>query len=295
MQLSFAVRDIVSEVGGSLGGSAGINADRTGQAGSLAWVIDGATDVLAAPLLPGGSDAAWYAAALDAELHRLGAAGGTPRLPALTAHLEAYTAARLAAEARRPPAAVHEHPSAAGIVLRLGNARLEWLALADCELVIQQPGGAPEVTGTEPGAPPGDALAVAAMEEYRRTRAAASITEVRAGIWPMLRARRDLLNQPGGYGVFSTLPTPDAFLRTGTVPATAGTWALLATDGFTATAEVFSVCTLAELLPMARERGLGRMLAELRAMERADAECRTHRRTKAHDDATALLLEVVAA
>jgi hypothetical protein len=294
MELSFIVRDVVSEVGGSLSGSASVNADRAGQAGPLAWVIDGATDVLVAPLLRGGSDAAWYAAALDAELRQLGKSGAVGPLPALTDQLAAHTSARFAAEASRPPAAVHENPSAAGILLRLAGAQLEWLALADCELVVQQPGGAPELTGTEPDGLPGDALVVAAMDDYRRTSAATSIKEVRAGIWPMLRARRDLLNQPGGYGVFSTLPTPPQFVRTGTVPAAPGSWALLATDGFTAMAEIFSVCTLPELLPLARKRGLGTLLAELRDMERGDTECRTHRRTKAHDDATAILLEVVA-
>lgn len=37
------------------------NEDRVGQIGTTAWVIDGATDLLEVPILPGPSDATWFA------------------------------------------------------------------------------------------------------------------------------------------------------------------------------------------------------------------------------------------
>ena len=40
-------------------GSGAVNEDRTGSAGTLAWVIDGATDLVETPLVGEHSDAAW--------------------------------------------------------------------------------------------------------------------------------------------------------------------------------------------------------------------------------------------
>ena len=91
----FQLLDSVSVASGAL------NEDRIGQASGLAWVIDGATDVAAERLLPGGSDAAWLAEALDAEL-RIRVHQGLS-LDALLVAAGESIAQRFDHEQRRPP------------------------------------------------------------------------------------------------------------------------------------------------------------------------------------------------
>src|SRR5271166_282771 len=86
-----------------------VNEDRAGAANDLAWVIDGATDVVEDPLTGAATDADWIAGRLDAVFFALSA---TP--PADLSLLPTLTAARLAREfdfeARRAPIGKTEHP-----------------------------------------------------------------------------------------------------------------------------------------------------------------------------------------
>lgn len=56
-------------------GGGGANEDRVGHHGSIAWVIDGATDLYTEPCLPAGSDVEWLVDVLDAQLAEAGTAG----------------------------------------------------------------------------------------------------------------------------------------------------------------------------------------------------------------------------
>jgi hypothetical protein len=63
-----------------------VNEDRAGIAGALAWVIDGATDVVEAPLTTGPTDASWIAETLDSMLRGY-ASAPVPELSGLPAVL----------------------------------------------------------------------------------------------------------------------------------------------------------------------------------------------------------------
>jgi hypothetical protein len=294
MPAQFRFREAVSEAG------SGINADRCGMAGRLAWVIDGATDAGPERLLPGGSDAAWFAAQIDARLTEWGHAGDDRPLPGLLQALAADANRLFIAQRSRAPIAVHEHPSAAGILIQLiqmadGTPGIDILSLADCQLVVAVPNEPPRCYGVDPEVGAGDPGVVAAIETYRTTVGDAPIGEVRTGIWSHIRTARDMLNQPGGYGVFSVLPTPPQFVHVTRIATPPGSLLLLATDGFTRLSDVFRRCPVTGLLDWAERDGLAAMLTSLRALERDDAECRRHRRTKSHDDATALRLDIILA
>lgn len=286
MTLRLRVLDEVSLPSGT------VNDDRVGAAGPLAWAIDGATDVLAEPLMPGGSDAAWIAAVLDDEL-RQRASAPIAALSDLVLALTEFTARRFAAEWRRPPEHAHEQPSAAGFIIRLDVAEIEYLSLADCQCLAKAPGEVAVSLGLDPEVAQGDRRAIEVMQTFRATSSSASWKEARAHLWPRIRAARGRLNTPDGYGVMSVIPPPAKFMRTGRGPAKAGMRLLLATDGFMRLVDMFGRYMGDELVDLAGSAGLAALARELREMEAADGDCVHVPRTKPHDDASAILIEVV--
>lgn len=283
------VLDAASRASGTL------NEDRGRASGSLAWVIDGATDVVDEPLTSGGSDAAWFAAFLDGELARL--AGEPPaELVTLPALLAERAAAAFAAAAQRPPRERAEHPSASGIIARAGTIGLDYLAIGDCTLLAETPHGVVRIGTTEEDS--GDkwlAAAIAVFHEHQRAtevEPAASAEAARAHVWPRIRAVRNFMNRPEGYGVFSITPTPPEFVTLGQVAIADGACALLASDGLMRLVDIFGALDTAGLLAAAKSRGLAALLDEVRALETADAACRRFPRAKVSDDATGILIRL---
>lgn len=273
--------------------SGAVNDDRVGAAGPLAWAIDGATDVLVEPIMPGGSDAAWIAAITDVELSRIAEtfAGG---LDALILALTRHAAERFAAERIRPLQEAHEQPSAAAFIVRIDNDAVDYVSLADCQCLARAPGGEAIALGHDPEVTQGDRRAIEVMQTFRATAGQASWQEARAHLWPRIRAARGRLNTPEGYGVLSVIPPPAKFMRLGRSEIGPGARLLLATDGFMRLTDLFGRYTWDELFDLANRDGLAALLAELRQMEMADGDCLHVPRTKPHDDASAILLEVTA-
>ena len=269
-----------------------VNDDRVGAAGALAWAIDGATDVLAEPLMPGGSDAAWIAGFLDDELKNRGA---TPvaSLDELVAELTEAAAQDFACGQRRPPTDPHEYPSAAGFIVRLAGDHLDYYALADCQCFAAAPDGPLVELGHDPRVRVSDKPVIEVMQTYRAGTKGAGWREARQHFGPRFRASRAKLNAPDGYGVLSVIPVPPRFARTGRHPVETGTRVLLATDGFMRISNMFGRYATADLIGICGNAGLASIAEELREMERADGDCVHVPRTKPHDDASAILLEIV--
>jgi hypothetical protein len=138
-----------------------INEDRAGAAHDLAWVIDGATDVVERPLTSAATDADWIAGRLDAILTSLAV---TP--PTDLAQLPDLTAARLAnefaREARREPLDKTEHPSASAIVVKACEHGLDYVSVGDCTLLAESSSGFVRV-GVDDAGDPQLAKALAAL------------------------------------------------------------------------------------------------------------------------------------
>ncbi len=271
--------------------SGAVNDDRVGAQGALAWAIDGATDVLVEPLLPGGSDAAWIAAVADAELRRVGETF-SGSLDSLVAHLTGVAAERFVAERRRAPIDTHEQPSAAALIVRLDGLDVDYVSLADCQCLARAPDGAVSALGLDPQVTQGDRRAIEVMQTFRATAGSATWREARAHLWPRIRDARGRLNTPEGYGVLSVIPPPRKFMRIGRARVAPGTRLLLATDGFMRLTDLFARYDWDELFDLACRNGLAALVEELRQMETADGDCLNVPRTKPHDDASAILIEV---
>lgn len=275
----------------SVAGS-GVNEDRIGAAGDLAWVIDGATDVLEAPLTRAATDAEWIAIELDAELHAHAASPGCG-FAMLPDHLTTTIAESFAIAARRQPRARHEHPSAAAIIAKHSAGVLSYIAVGDCRMIAATEDG---IARCGPSADmAGDRILEASIRAHIERRGGEpdppQLDELMRG---KLQNLRDHMNLESGYGVFSVTPVPEHFVRTGFLSLPPGARVLLASDGFMRLVDVFARYTDESLLAAANQHGLAALLAELRGLESADPQLKRHLRVKASDDASALLLETTA-
>ena len=262
------------------------NEDRAGVAFSYAWVIDGATDVLPEPLTDGPTDAAWFADAMQDAIARTVASTAVDlrAAPEIIAH---DIAPRFVSAARRPAAHRGEHPSASAIILRAHQHGIEYVSLGDCTLMIEQDDTLAFVGVDADQA--GDRWVVDALRGNTGKEATAAPLS-RADLLPQLRAQRQRMNTPGGYGIFSITAPPSEMIGHGTFEVRDDARILLASDGIMRLCDVFHRYDAQSLFEAAWTHGLAPLLTELRALEAADDDCRRFPRAKTSDDATALLL-----
>ncbi|CFX00425.1 conserved protein of unknown function [Candidatus Filomicrobium marinum] len=267
------------------------NEDRYGHCGGLmAWVIDGATDVIETPLIGSGTDAAWFAEAV----HRtISTAALMPpeHLDDFPARICETVAAAFDRAITRQPTGRHEYPSATTMIIRANGDRVDYVAVGDCALIVQ----ADENTHTVGlgGAEAGDRSTAKVVVSLQEQNATASHDEVKALIWPKIRKRRAKINLPDGYGALSITPPPPKFVATGSLDVTPGDHILIASDGLTRLSELYQRYKPNELIDAAITRGLEAIVRELREIEIADASCKSHPRVKATDDATGILLKII--
>jgi serine/threonine protein phosphatase PrpC len=267
------------------------NEDSFAEAPHLAVVFDGATP-LSEPLLPGPSDAQWIA---RFAARRLAAHSGDGKgdlrdwLRAAAGDAEKS----FAALRRRAPKEPYEIPFSSMMAAALFNDTLEAMWFGDCGLLLRRP-SAPEVQWV------GEALARRDAER-KRARHASSVTAqgpassaVRTEYLPSLRAARNTVNTRKGNWLFS----PDAacadHAASAQLPIEPDSLMLLATDGFLSLVTEYSAHDAAHLLAAAESHGLGVLGEELRLIEAGDPEGHEFPRFKKSDDATALLLRIIA-
>jgi len=272
----------------------GVNDDVVGHVADTAWVIDGATDIGDVPLVDSRSDAAWFAATLDDWL-RARALDLPPRLEDVLPDVTEHAAQEFARLARRPPTGRFEHPSAAGLLIRVAGPELEYVALGDCSLLVEAADGAVVRYGiTDDEA--GDAwLSQHLSTAARQTGpdAEPDPTQIRARLLPTLRKARERMNLLPGYGVFSITPPPQQYVTCDRIPVREGARLLLASDGFMRLVDVFAEFSVKELLAETFEHGVSKTIEHLRRVEEQDARCERHPRAKRSDDASALLVTIV--
>lgn len=271
-------------------GSGSHNEDRAGSAGNLAWVIDGATDLVEEPLVGEHSDAAWLAEHTQRSLSSM-EQEQLDDLAELPAGISMHLADAFARHSRRRPTARWEHPSAAAIIIRATKDHLDWVSLGDCALIVETPAGLNCIGVGGPEA--GDSRLASALQRLNIKRTLITEAERRSELLPQLRkGRGEKLNQPGGYGVISITPPPRELVSTGRLSVASSSHVLLATDGLMRLVEIFRRYDAQTLLETAKTKGLGRLLHELRSLEADDSDCFGHPRLKQSDDATGLLMRI---
>ncbi len=267
-----------------------VNDDCVGHRAGCAWVIDGATDLVERPFVGETSDAAWLAGTIDqwlmANAHDLPA-----DLADVTCDITADLAARFLALSGRQPAGRHEHPSAAGLIVRIAGNNLDYVSLADCTLLID--GQDARVVRIGDGEETSDPRLCEFFRAQRDRASDESAADMRRRLRPLaVKARADM-NLVPGYAVFSITMPPQEYVLSGRLSVAAGTRIVLASDGFMRLVDVYGAYSPSGLLEqLFRDGGADRLLRQLREIERDDRECRRYPRLKASDDASVVAARV---
>ena len=263
--------------------ASGANEDAHAHDGHAALVLDGATP-LGPSLLPGPSDAAWIAQF------------GARRLMAhLKEQADSRAALRLALEdtkrsfeglSRKPIKEKWQIPCAAMMLAVEENTGHHFYWFGDCAAIVSAKDAPAFIVGEG---------VESRGREAARARIAldAGITPTeRTKVLPLLRAGRGRINS-GNNWLFSPEPRAAAHAHHAAHALAPGTKLLLASDGFLALASDYGAYDLDGLMAAAQSKGLAAMGEELRAIEKDDPKAQKFPRFKTHDDATALLMEVI--
>jgi hypothetical protein len=254
-----------------------------------AWVIDGGAklaerDYLDAPT----GDVAWFSNALSAALASRSGETADPRAlhVAAAADVAQLYAAALARSGDAPP--LYARPIAALILARIGGGRAQIFQLADCSAFAWGPSGVVRrlTAGEDVGEPIGAAASVARVQ--------AQVGLDPAAVWrerlPALRRAREaqLAADP------LQISTPTADRRFGgvelSVDLTDVGALVLMSDGFERYAAQYGLGDDADMVRRVVAESPDAVLADIRALEQADSDCRRYPRLKASDDATCLVL-----
>jgi hypothetical protein len=264
------VRDTVTSPGG-----ARANEDRVGFAGTLAWVIDGATDLYADAALPAGNDVLWL---VDVVAQRLGHAGaegyrgdGSDLLDGISGHVADQMAAHSFPAGRVPPAC--------SLVVSVDRGRtFEITRVGDATAIVT-----------------GDDVVALATDFFDRREASAVAAE-RDGASPEQvtagKHRRRVETMTAGHPESIFSGHPDRILRPHTIT---GEWrttkaVLLCTDGFARLVTDYGVYQQwSDVVADGLEKGLAYQEKLLRDTEADPARIRPGRFKRA-DDAAAVLL-----
>jgi hypothetical protein len=260
------------------------NDDRWGAAANRVWVIDGATG-LGDPLMPGLSDAAWFAQRANEAFHRHAAIIDTRKLMAAVAD---DLAAAFHAERKRPPAADWETPCGSFLMATLRPGSIELTGLGDCRGLVAFGNGRLEVFGASAES---EAREAAFAAQYRQTGETPRYRSHEA--LEALREARSRFAMADGEFIL----VPDRLFLPAIRPvefATSGsTTVLLMTDGFAALGLRYGAIADAEMLELAERNGLAPLAERLREIEVIeDPDGVQFPRWKRSDDATAVLFAV---
>ncbi len=262
----------------SLAGHADIpNDDRAGLTPRQAWVIDGATDLGPPGLVGDQGGAAWLAGEAQAAF----TGSRAPSIEALYGDVAAQILAAWDRDRTRAPEARWELPLASALAVRIGAGVVEIGWLGDCAALLWREGAV-----TRLGPQRDDRAA--------ETARAASLAQHGLGnpkrSAPILENLRATRGRPG-IRVLSVDPE-HMQVETARTACAPGDELLLMTDGYATLIDDYARYDEAALFAAVRARGLAEIGAELRALEREDADCTLFPRFKASDDATALWLRI---
>ena len=274
----------------SLKGEGAQNEDACGAQGGAAWVLDGATGVAASTIAGDVSDAAWYAAEVNAEL---GAA--VRRHPDAAAPALLRETIERVAQGYQAAIAGHEDPafppSAAFVMLQAHGREVAFTGLGDCAALFATAGGG--VGYFEP-----DEERRIDNESLRRLVAEQEKTPdadhaaITARLTPVLRRNRSRMNTPEGYWILSFSLAALDHLHTRRVEVDQGAPIILMSDGFTRALAMLDGMDPARLYDAILSDGAAAIGERLRRAEAEDASCRRHPRFKKSDDATCLVVSL---
>ena len=275
-------------------GSGPINEDGWGFAGTpddvrAAWVLDGVTGINARSYISGTTDTHWLVGQADHHLRHLAAVGDRSLHDICAAVVDRLSKEFAALAARSPLPDDYDPPAACLLIVKRYRDRWQALRLGDSCLLSDMDD--PEGSLFRLVSGPGLDRELAREAEVHRQKGISETSELLKTFRTRLLASRAKRNTAGGYGIFECSPTCLDFAEVCELPSARRI--LLCTDGFYRAVDHYGLCSDHELLHRgATEEGLKGIMADIRRVERDDADCRRFPRLKPADDATAVALRV---
>jgi hypothetical protein len=263
----------------SLNGRPGVpNDDRCGMTATLAWVVDGATDLGPPGVLGAQGGAAWLATAASAAFSKSRSTCIEDTCKTAFAAIEA----QFEAEKVRDVVHAWEVPKAAFALAQLSSDGLSVAWAADSPVLHIAGNEAAWCTGLpDTSAEAADALALG--------EGVGAPTDISGAV---LEDRRNHRSRAHHEALSSNAAASFAVTRSAHHPVAIGDELLLMSDGFASLVTDYKRYTATELAATLRVKGLAKLAQEIREIEQEDAGCVRYPRFKVSDDATALWLKV---
>ena len=161
-------------------------------------------------------------------------------------------------------------PQATVVVARWSPETVEYLILSDSALLVESPDGS-----------------VSALLDDRLSRLPRTSLSTEA------IADATVRNKEGGFFTAAADPSVAGRAVTGVLPRSSVRTLVALTDGATRWVEKFREGDWTDCFTLVRKEGAGELVARVRGLEREDEETRTFlRRSKTHDDATVVFVEL---
>ncbi|GAA2811121.1 integrase [Kitasatospora sp. CM 4170] len=173
-------------------------------------------------------------------------------------------------------------PAAMVVAARRHGTALEYLVLGDSLLVLEFKDGPPRVIGDNQRFPGGEGLR---RQVWSTVPGSAERAALHLEYALAVRAAR---NNGGGPWIAAASPKAAQHAETGFVGLDRLHAVAALTDGASRYTERFGLGSWGDALRLLAESGPGELIAQVRAVERTDADCERWPRGKAHDDASAL-------
>ncbi|MCL2384820.1 MAG: protein phosphatase 2C domain-containing protein [Alphaproteobacteria bacterium] len=264
-----------------------VNEDRVGWLDTTAWIIDGATGLTEERLLPGETDAAFFADIVFSafEEHLRSPASGLWCLVSESIK-EAFDAnANFSAEKSI------ELPAAAAAGVRLDGFVLETFNIGDCVTLIRdREGGVCRFGSSE--VQKFDNRVVALMTALREQ--GFEYPSITQHMKRQIAINRMSANTQEGYWVIDPTSKWIDHVQTNRTNVEGPCQLLLMSDGFYRARDVYNIFSTDSALftEALLSDGLKRIQNRIREIEKRDTNCEAYPRIKASDDSSALLIEI---
>jgi serine/threonine protein phosphatase PrpC len=261
------------------------NDDAYGATKAVAFVLDGVTSLVDAPVMPGRSDAAWAARTARALLLAQGTSGGDLR--GLITEVAKGITARFEGERLRVPAERYELPWTTASIIGVEAGRLNIAFVGDSRILVETADDDVHNFGVNPSRTAFETRLAAKMIAQRTGQPLGP-----AAVLPELKRARNTVNTAQGYWLLGADSAVGANATVTSIALSGPATVLLATDGFYALVEDYKRYGDRELIATAQTIGLSTLARELRHIENDDPNGERFPRMKKSDDATALLVRV---
>lgn len=264
------------------------NADWFSTSRATAVLLDGAAPLAASAVTKHANDAVWLVRRF-VELFEAPAASRTPDLRERSEHARARCAAEYRTLRAQAGATDAEAPFACLGIVHDAGPRLDLFNMGDLTTLVLERSGSVRRFG-ESRVRELDALALDGLRREIALGTAPHALRLER-VRPQLSRNRAAHNVMPGYDVLDVeAPCASRFEQL-SLARHEVVQLLMVSDGFYRLVDTYRCYTDASLFDAVQHRGLEALLAELRELERGDAECVAYPRFKCHDDATALWLE----